>query len=245
MERRQFIIGAGATALGATAVGPTAAEAAETGRAAGWNSNFTTNNLGWSRVSGAWYRSGGMWRADGLPGYWTSTKHTNVYENFVYQAKVKRDGNGGGYYNNSLVIRGNPASLNSAYEWSPSYIFGFTNTGSASVWRVNYDGTETAIMGWTYFPFLTSLVWKNMKVVAQDNFFSFAIGGRTLWSGYDSNLAYGRVGFTFYTASSYWSTLRIDSASLQTLAAREKVTLDPMATGGRVLKGGNSKQAPA
>ena len=128
MERRQFIIGAGATALGATAVGPTAAEAAETGRAAGWNSNFSTNNLGWSRVSGAWYRSGGMWRADGLPGYWTSTKHTNVYENFVYQAKVKRDGNGGGYYNNSLVIRGNPASLNSAYEWSPSYIFGFTNT---------------------------------------------------------------------------------------------------------------------
>ncbi len=243
MERRNFLLGtAGAVVAGAA--GSQSALAAEGDRLAGWSSNFTSNNRGWSAVRGPWYRSAGMWRADGLQNNWTSTKHTGYWSNFVYQARVKRDGNGGGYWNNSLVIRGNPYSLDSTGEWSPSYIFSFTNTGYVSVWLVDSGGGDNVLMNWTYFPFLTTVIWKQMKVVAQNDFFAFSINGRTVWSGYDSSYSYGMVGFTFYTSSPYWSTLKMDSASLTTIAARDKITLDPAAVPGRVVKGGTRLRSP-
>ena len=246
MERRSFLLGtAGSLVAGATGMaGTQSANAADNARLAGWSNDFTYNSRGWSAVRGPWYRSGGMWRADGLQDYWTSTKHGGYWSNFVYQAKVRRDGNGGGFWNNSLVIRGNPYGLDSTGEWSPSYLFSFTNTGYVSVWLVDSGGGETRLMDWTYYSFLTTAIWKTMKVVAPNDFFAFSITGRTLWSGYDSYSSYGMVGFTFYTSSPYWSTLKMDSARLTTIAARDKVTLDPAAPPGRVVKGGTRLRSP-
>ncbi|MBK6886110.1 MAG: hypothetical protein IPH03_06330 [Tetrasphaera sp.] len=243
MERRNFLLGTAGT-LVAGAASTQSAVAADADRAAGWSSSFTYNNKGWSAVRGPWYRSAGMWRADGLQDSWTSTKHGGYWSNFVYQAKVKRDGNGGGTWNNALVIRGNPMSLSSSGHWQPCYILGFSNTGYASVFRVEYDGSTYPLMSWTYFSFIASAMWKNLKVVAQNNFFAYSINGKTMWSGYDSSFSYGMVGFTFYTSSPYWSTLKMDSASLTTIAARDTVRLDPAATGGRVVKGGSVLRAP-
>ena len=79
---------------------------------------------------------------------------------------------------------------------------------------------------------------------SSNDFFAFSINGRTLWSGYDSYSSYGMVGFTFYTSSPYWSTLKMDSARLTTIAARDKVTLDPAAPPGRVVKGGTRLRSP-
>lgn len=247
MQRRKFITGIAATAVLAGAplgAATSSAQPADAGKLAGWSSTFTYNAKGWSSVRGAWYRQAGKWRSDGLPGYWTSTKHGGYWGNFVYQAKVKRDGNGGGYWANALTIRGNPYSLSGDYRWLPSYHFNFTNTGYFSVWRNNYDGSETAIKGWTYSSLVENAYWKNMKVVAQGNFFAFSINGRTLWSGYIYDVSSGMVGFSYYTDSSYWSTLQIDTASLQTISARDKVTLDPPAELGATLSGGSSMRSP-
>lgn len=243
MERRTFLTGAALAVASAPVAGAAAAHADED-RMAGWYSDFNRNRLGWNSVAGTWNLNGGYYWAQGTPGYWASTAHTGSWRNFVYQARVKRDGNGGGYWSNSMVIRGNPLRLNSERDWAPSYHFNFTNTGYFSVFFTDKYGDEYPIVDWTYAGVIRNQIWKTVKVVAQGPYFSWSVNGRTLWSGYDYNQSVGQVGYSFYTASGYWSTMRLDSASLQTLGAREKVTLDPPAELGARVKGGSLKRAP-
>ncbi|MEI2777672.1 MAG: hypothetical protein V9G19_17225 [Tetrasphaera sp.] len=247
MQRRKFITGAAAAiALAGAPMLATAggAHAVDTDKAAGWSSSFNSNSRGWSSVRGSWYRSAGKWRADGQPGYFLSTKHTGVWENFVYQAKVKRDGNGGGTWANALIVRANPGNLRYDYRWLPGYYFQFTNTGYFSVWYMDASGGDAAVKDWTYSSVVENAYWKNMKVVANDGYLSFSINGYSLWSGYDYRLSYGKVGVGFYTASGYWGKLQIDQSSLQTLPGRAKVTPDPSAPIGATVPGGTILRSP-
>lgn len=246
MKRRQFL--SAATLSLALAAGPlavaTGAHADDSARAAGWSNSFNGSKAGWSSVSGSWALNSGSYWANGQPGYWTSTKHTGTWRNFVYQARVKRDGNGGGYWANSLMIHGNPLRLNNERDWCPSYHFNFTNTGYFSVFFTDTSGNTYAIKDWTYAGVIRTQLWKTVKVVSQNGYFSFSINGRTVWSGYDYSRSSGQVGYAFYTATNYWSTMRLDSASLQTLASNAKVTLDPPAQLGATVAGGSLTRSP-
>ena len=81
--------------------GTQSANAADNAQLAGWSNNFTHNSRGLERRSGPWYRSGGMWRADGLQDYWTSTKRGEATGRTSSIGRRCRDGNGGGFWNNS------------------------------------------------------------------------------------------------------------------------------------------------
>ncbi len=245
MKRRKFISGALASvALAASPMATGIASAGtDAGKAAGWTSTFTTNHNGWTPVSGYWYMNGGNYACDGDQDYVNSIVHTGTYRNFIYQARLKRDGNGGGYWNNSLIVRGSTYTDSEGW-WTPSYLFSFTNTKYFSVWRLNRDGSATTLKDWTYASVIGTQLWKTMKVVAQGGSFTFSLNGRTVWSGRDSMFTSGQVGIGFYTSSPYWSLLRVDSATMQTLAADAKVTPDPAAVLGKTVKGGTPFVAP-
>lgn len=246
MNRRKIMTST--LACFALAAGPvaasTGAHAADADRAAGWSSNFNYNHNGWSVVSGSWYHcQGRYWCSDGRPGAWNSVRHANTYRNFVYQTTLKREGNGGGYYNNSLIVRAK-VNYDGEDQFGPAYMFTFSNNNYFSVWKHYGDGSYDAIKGWTYSSAIDDLIWKKLKVVANGPRLTFSINGRQVWSGYDYSFSAGQVGVTFYSETGYWSTMRIDSASLQTLYSNAKVKDDPAAPLGKTVPGGSPMVAP-
>ncbi|CCI54938.1 MAG: hypothetical protein LKG20_06840 [Tetrasphaera jenkinsii] len=243
MERRTFLTGAAAS-LASTPLVATAARADEGDRPAMWSNDFNRNAIGWNSVAGNWAINGGNYWCQGVPGYWSSTSHTGTFRNFVYQARVKRDGNGGGYWANSMIVRGNPLRLTNDYDWAPSYHFNFTNTGYFSVFYTDNNGNERALVDWTYAAVIRSQIWKTLNLTAQGGYFNWAINGRTLWSGYDYTRSGGQVGYGFYVADGYWGTMRLDSANFRTLAGRETVKALPAADLGKTVKGGSLLRAP-
>lgn len=209
-----------------------------------FNSTFNANKAGWSGVSGAWYLQAGKLHSEGLPGKWTSVKHTNAYGDFVYQAKMRRQGSSQGQWANNLTIRGNPNSLDLDGHWQPSYIFQYSNNGYFSVWRISPAGVPTPIVNWTLTPaVIKGGKYNTLKVVASGNFFSYSINGRQVWSGFDNEIAFGKVGISYYTTVGATSQMDVDWAKLQTIAGR--VAADPAAEVGTPVPGGSVDQAPA
>ncbi len=245
MKARKMVTGtvaAFALLAAPAAISTTGAQAADTDRAAGWSSSFNYNHNGWSVVSGSWYHDAGRyWRSEGRPDAWNSVRHVNTYRNFVFQSTFKREGNGGGYYNNSLIVRGR-VNWDGDDNWGPAYFFSFANNGYFSVWKEYGDGSYDPVQDWTYSSAIDDLIWKKLKVTAVGNRMTFSINGRQVWSGYDYSFTAGQVGIGFYSAAGYWSTMRIDSANLQTLAG--KVADDPAADVGKTVRGGSPTVAP-
>jgi len=164
-----------------------------------FNSSFNGSAAGWSAVKGSWGLYSGMYyRSLGLANRFATAKHTGTYENFTYEARIKRSGACTGCANN-LIIRGNPGSLAvNYYAWRPSYYFEYTNNGYFSVWEMSNGGTETSLKNWTTTGAIVKNGWNNLKVIANGNSLKFYINNVLVWSGSDSTLANGTVGLGFY-----------------------------------------------
>jgi hypothetical protein len=64
-----------------------------------------------------------------------------------------------------------------------------------------------------------------------------------VWSGFDSEIAFGKVGISYYTTVGATSTMDVDWAKLQTLSNR--LAADPAAEIGTPVPGGSMEQSPA
>lgn len=244
MERRGFLIGAAGTLV----AGVAQATPANAAIPAGWSNDFTTHANGWSSVRGTWVRNAalGEWRGTGIPGYWASSRHTGSFADFAYTVRMRREGTNAALASNSIFIRGDTSSLNAAGEWVPLDVFSVTNSGMASVWRVNTDGSHTVLMPWTSYPFLASAPWKTMRVTAQGTFLVLEINGRRLWAGRD-NLSYGSgvPGIGFFTEEGSTGRLRVDSASMNVIPTRHRSFGLGPTVAGSVRGGGSIYRAPA
>jgi C1A family cysteine protease len=182
----------------------------ETG--SGFNSQFNGSTSDWSSVKGAWTNYSSMYyRSTGLSNTGASAKHTGAYGNFTYEVRMKRTGETN--LANRIIIRGNPASLGSTNLWKPSYAFQYVNMGLFSVFEMTSTGGTIALKNWTSSEAIVKNGWNTLKVVANGSSLKYYINDKLVWTGADSTLATGQVGFGFYRKTSS-GTLDVDWAKL-------------------------------
>lgn len=183
---------------------------------ADFSSNFTNEHAGWTAKRGSWVDTPFYYRTVGLTNQFSSIVHDGVYGDLTYSARMKRIGcTGCPQY---LIIRGNSSSLGSNNRWLPSYMFGYTNSGLFSVWKVLSGGTETPLASWTSSSAIVQGgSWNTLKVVAVGTDYRFYINGVAVWSGSEPGVAatVGQVGVAMYTnVSGNGNTFWLDNATL-------------------------------
>lgn len=171
----------------------------------GFYSTFTTNYTGWTKRAGAnWYiYTGGYLYTDGLSNKWSSmSKETTSYSNFEYSARIKRlDVTGDNYYGaNTILLRGNPTTVNADYSWKNVYQFGYTAYGTFSVYKC-VNGSWYALKPWTASAYINKTNWNELKVIATGSALKFLINGHLVWSGTDTSFSSGKVGLAMYRKS--------------------------------------------
>jgi C1A family cysteine protease len=214
----------------------------------GFNSNFNGSAAGWSAVNGAWnIYSGVYYRSTGLANTGSSAKHTGpaggTYRNFTYEARMSRSGVCTSCANR-IIIRGNPASLDPENKWKPSYVFQYTNNGSFSVSETSSTGSIVTLKGWTTSTTIVLNGWNTLKVVANGPSLKFYINDTLVWSGSDTTLTTGRVGFGFYRDAAA-GTLVVDWAKLTVITSSpvDENSIEEVAPG-EEIPGGDENHSP-
>jgi hypothetical protein len=182
----------------------------------GFDSQFNGSADGWFTVKGAWKISSGKYLSSvGVAKKYASVMHVGTYENFTYTVKMKRSGVcTSTACASGIIIRGNPVLLNTYGDWKPSYTFNYTNDGYVSVWKVSSGGKYIALKKWAYSGYVNrKTYWNTLKVVANGKSLKFYINTKLIWSGSDTTLTTGNVGFQFGRDGSA-GTLLVDSATL-------------------------------
>jgi hypothetical protein len=204
----------------------------------GFNSTFNGSKTGWSNVTGNWYINNSMYlRSPGLSLTGSSAVHTNNYANFTYTVKVKRTGANISSANR-IIIRGNPTSLDPSNWWKPSYVFQYTNNGSFSVYAMSSGGVTTTMAGWTAHSAIVQNGWNTLKVVVNGSSLKYYINNTLVWSGSNSSLTTGKVGFGFYDTD----TLDVDWATLSMAPSDENLSDEVVP--GMEISGGTIDQSP-
>lgn len=207
-----------------------------------FSNNFNSSSSGWSAAKGTWaLSSSAYYRSLGLSGFISSAKHTGKYGDLTYTVKMKRIGACVSCANR-VIIRGNPASFDPFYSWKPSLVFQYANTGSFSVYLYSNAGTATALKAWTASSAIVKNGWNTLKVVAVGSSLKFYINNTLVWSGTNTALRTGTVGFGFYRDTNA-GTLFVDSASLSTTPTADVNPAADVAIG-EELPGGSVEMAP-
>jgi len=184
--------------------------------ASDFDTNFDENGTGWSRLwGGGWSRANGYYSTLGKSNVMTSTKYAYLYKNFIFDARIKRDS--GSLHTSSpanyMAVRMGSYKT-STYQWYTGYIFGYTNAGYYSIWRMKSGGKSTAIVPWTYSEYINQNDWNDLRVVADGSDFEFYINGEMVSSFSDENYTRGYVGFEMYQPSAPKLKFYVDYATL-------------------------------
>lgn len=207
-----------------------------------FSNNFNSSSSGWSTVKGAWaLSSSAYYGSNGLANLGASAKHTGKYGDLTYSVRMKRSGTCV-ICANRIIIRGNPASLDPTYWWKPSYSFQYNNNGMFSVFAINSSGTITTLKTWTVSSAIVQNGWNTLKVVAVGSSLKFYINNTLVWSGSDTALRTGTVGFGFYRDAAAGQLL-VDSVSLSTTPTADVNPAADVAAGDE-LSGGSIDMAP-
>jgi hypothetical protein len=205
-------------------------------------SSFNTSSSGWSAVTGAWGLYGSnYYRSTGLANTGASAKRTGTYGDLTYEVRMKRDGTVANLANR-IIIRGNPASLFATNWWKPSYYFQYSNDGYFSITETTSAGTFVTLKDWTASSAIVKNGWNTLKVVAVGSSLKFYINGTLVWSGIDSTLKTGQVGFGFYRDANA-GTLLVDWARLNTTPTADLNPYEKVADG-EEIGGGSMDQSP-
>jgi hypothetical protein len=176
-----------------------------------FNNTFNSSSSGWSSVNGSWaLASSAYYQSTGLANTGASAKQSSKFGDVTFEVRMKRTGTCTSCANR-LIIRGNPASLFSTNWWKPSYYFQYDNNGNFSVYEATSSSTTVALKAWTASAAIVKNGWNTLKVIAVGNSLKFYINGTLVWSGSDTTLQVGRVGFGFYRDAAA-GTLQVDWA---------------------------------
>jgi hypothetical protein len=141
----------------------------------------------------------------------------SIYGRFEFTARVKRENDSN--YANYLIVRAGSSVLSSNSRWVPNYMFGYTNGGYYSIWKVNSAGAEAALQTWTYSTKILPYTWNTLKVYGNGSTFRFYINGTLVWTITDPTLTQGYVGVQMAkgaTAGKFlvdWATLTIPATA--------------------------------
>jgi hypothetical protein len=209
-----------------------------------FNSNFNGSSSGWSPVNGSWALNSGMYyRTTGVVDQLSSAKHTGIYGDLTYEARMKRTGCI--WCPNGLIIRGNPTSLTASKFWKSSYLFEYSKEGRFGIHEYSSTGVETTLKGWTsHAAIVQGNNWNTLKVVAVGSTMKFYINNVLVWTVSDSTFATRQVGLTMYRDSaSTGNALLVDWAKLSTTPTAD-FNMDEPIVPGEEFPGGDGTGAP-
>jgi len=187
-----------------------------------FSSPFTSTATGWTPVRGTWYLSGGLLRGAGILNKVSSIKHSNVYTNVTYTARIKRTTDASSA--NALYLRGTPAPLDSLYYWAQGYVFQYTNSGYYSIFKI-INGTATTLKGWTTTATIVPYGYNILKVVNTGTTYKFYINGTLVCTGTDSGLSMGQLGLEYYQNTGLFL---VDYVTATVMAASAEETPEDM-----------------
>jgi len=190
--------------------------------ASDFSSDFESNSTGWSRLwGGSWSRSNGVYYTYGSSNVMTTARYAYLYDDFTFTATVKRAGSADqlkSSYPASYIAVRMSSSHTSDLQWYSGYIFGYTNAGYYSVWRMKSNGTAVAIQPWTeisgtFYPG----EWNKLAVTADGSDFEFFINEESVLTFTDDNDSRGYVGFEMYRPGSSSFKFEVDEAKIDLL----------------------------
>lgn len=198
-----------------------------------FNNSFNGSSSGWSAVKGAWsIYSSSYYRSTGLANTGASAKQSSKFGDVTYEVRMKRTGTCTSCANR-IIIRGNPASLFSTNWWKPSYYFQYDNNGNFSVYEATSSSTTVALKPWTASASIVKNGWNTLKVIAVGNSLKFYINGTLVWSGNDTTLKVGQVGFGFFRDAAT-GTLYVDWAKASNTPTADLNVFEEVAPGDEI-----------
>ena len=192
----------------------------------GFDSQFTSDAVGWTPKRGAWPVPTGFYKSNGVANSLASSAHITNYSTLTYEARLKRTGTCTGC-TNAVIVRGVPGTLTTDGWWSSAYSFHYTNSGYFSLWSIT-GGTPTALIDWTTTPAIIQNGWNTLRVTIASN-------GMSHWFINGTQVAYGtlpapikttgQVGLGFYRDAAV-GQLNVDWAWLGKAAPTTIVGVD-------------------
>ena len=211
--------------------------------------NFTStfkgikNSAGWSSVSGSWISAVNYYWSSGVANNLALAKHTGNYGDITYEVDMYK-WLGCNNCGNTIIIRGNPASIRDYNLWAPSYMFSYTNSGFFIVLKETLDSEVVLSGSWVASDAIHKDSWNMLKVVAVGSFLKFYINGTLVWSGTDTSLRTGTVGFGFYRGLGDTGHLYVDYARVTNTPTADINPAVEIVAPGVPVPGGSIYQAP-
>jgi len=183
----------------------------------GFNSQFNGDATNWFKPVGdptAWWIDSNYLYTYGASNYFTSVYYNEHYGNLDYTAKLWRSSSSP--YANTLLIRGEPATLTGDRGWANAYYFGYTSNGYYSIWK-RVSGSWIPLQGWTTTSAINQgAAWNTLRVWASGNSLWFSINGIWIKNVADSTFTSNHVGITM-SRSTAAESLWVDWATLTPL----------------------------
>jgi hypothetical protein len=175
---------------------------------------FTGGVDGWVSRTGSWSMTSGSLTAPGLSDkFVTAYFQPALFSNFDYRARVWRSGCIA--CATSLLVRGDPSSLDSNDMWNSTYVFNISRDGYYAVFRI-VGGSQTTLKGWTYSSAINQFdAWNEMQALMKCSDLWFGVNGVWLFNTTDSGLSSGYVGVGLYSpVSPTGDNIWVDRAQL-------------------------------
>lgn len=199
-------------------------------------SNFDGFIFGWTaQAGGKWsiYKNAYFF-SNGTPDKWSSSSYDASMSQIDYSARVlRKDGvfitDGKAYYPASFLAVHMGNQLDKRNAWSGGYLFGYSNQPRYSVWRMNEDGSTTALQPWTETSLIAVNDWNTLRVAIGESVFNFYINGVLVWNGADEHFPNGKLGFSFFNNPNPSSSFFIDWAKMAELTVFPAIDTIPVA----------------
>ncbi len=201
-----------AAVAGSTTVTAARADAAQP---PGFRSDFTSNKLGWTPVRGTWSVGGGALHTTGVVGGAASIAHGGTYDNVLLTARIRRLEPAESSRPQGVFLQGNPTRPAANGLWSPSYLFAYTNSGMAGIFRVGRHGGLTPLVDWVEDDAIESRRWNDVQVVCASTYLSIRVNGGPFHAVADDALTSGRIGLVMVAGTS--SPLDVDFVDVTAL----------------------------
>lgn len=119
----------------------------------------------------------------------------------------------------NLIVRGAPTPVGNQNRWYSYISFQIRNDGQYSVYKRVRGGSSTALQPWTPSAAIRQSGaygddWNVLRVIDFGDNLYFYINGQLVWSGTDTTLTSGEVGFSMYSDSSAWNLAQVDWATI-------------------------------
>jgi hypothetical protein len=206
-----------------------------------FSSSFNTSSSGWSAVNGTWQLySSAYYGSTGRANLFASAVRSGTYGDLTYEVRMRRTGTNPSLANH-ISIRGEPSPLDIEKRWNREYKFTYNNSGSFSVWEIN-GSTRTALKSWTASSAIVQDGWNTLKVIAVGSSLKFYINNVLVWSGADTTLKTGKVGFGFFREADSGKLL-VNWAKVSTTPTADLNPFDEAAPGVEI-PGGDDTRSP-